>query len=1055
MYELLHFLQRSNLSHAHNMDKQIAAIAVIICWMVAMSTSTNIANDREGIKLSQDGGYINILIAIDDKVPENLDIIEKLQAYLSNASKILNQATKNRLYIKNATIVVPAGWMDQQNWVQPAENETFERARILIAQKNLAYGDTPYTLQPRGCGEEGDYIHLTPNFLTTSQTIRHPYRPAKKLVKEFAKLRWGVFDEDISIADGEMPQLYWHNGYRQIVGCTEGASFAPVNATGCQWNDGEEASDCDFVATDFRGTASLLSYEYFDNVVEFCDSNENSDTPHNKLARNLQNTNCNERSVWDVMLAHPDFASDCNTLGQCSVPPPQPLFRVVKKPYTGVTVPPTTSTQAIPSSSSTTSSTSTTSTTTTATTTTAAPVQTCSQDIVCLCLDVSGSMSTANRIGTMADSASAYILTYLREGTAVGIVSFQSSAYLHADMTEITSSRDRSDLISALPRSAGGGTNIEVGLDECQRILRNYAGARLAESRILLIGDGAGTVGNAIPSIKADGITIDTVLYGQGAQLVGIAQETGGSENFVSDDSSEEELRLFFTESAFSGCSLEQTDSIVQNENFVIPAGEDSYESKVDLDETIGLDTKIVVKYTSDVNLTVETEKKLTTTITKDPNLQLIVATLQGEAGGYIKYTVTKTGQSGSGSDVDVLVTVTSAPLPGVEPIVVSYKVGENYVEFDEDTQFIGYAGVFQGFTPVLNLSVNIIMNQPSGTPLSIKHVDDGTGVDSTPNDGIYTGFVPAHMIDGTGGSYFGIDVNVTGEGLLPKPVEEAKSQGRRSTGYSSLGNFSRYSAGGVVVVDNWKNVPDITPPDRVTDLSIHIALSGEDVVALTWTAPGEDLNIGQASGYHFGVAGKEETHGIMVLPHDCILTDVSTFRVEAGRRIELQINSSSIPLEPIGLNISTDILTFYFRVKAYDSSNNSAEWSNPVAVSYYDPTTTTTTTTTTSTPEPTTKAVSIAPPPVLAETKKSNQSTAIIVWSIVGSAAAIGLAAGLGKLIYAYKTGMSSIAKGVSSGGEAAAGEVSASFHKNGGQTDYTHTYSQIEDNEYAQIAK
>ena len=70
----------------------------------------------------------------------------------------------------------------------------------------------------------------------------------------------------------------------------------------------------------------------------------------------------------------------------------------------------------------------------------------------------------------MADSASVYISTYLREGTAVGIVSFSNSAYLHADMREITSSADRSVLVSALPRSAAGGTNIEVGLKECQRV---------------------------------------------------------------------------------------------------------------------------------------------------------------------------------------------------------------------------------------------------------------------------------------------------------------------------------------------------------------------------------------------------------------------------------------------------------------------------------------------------------------------------------------------------------------------------------------------------------
>ncbi|XP_067929388.1 calcium-activated chloride channel regulator 1-like isoform X2 [Watersipora subatra] len=621
----------------------------------------------------------------------------------------------------------------------------------------------------------------------------------------------------------------------------------------------------------------------------------------------------------------------------------------------------------------------------------------------------------------MADSASVYISAYLKEGTAVGIVSFQSSAYLHADMREITSSADRSDLISALPRSAGGGTNIEVGLNECQRILRNYAGARLAESRILLIGDGAGTVGSSIPSIRADGITIDTVLFGQGAQLVGIAQETGGTENFVSDDSSVEGLQLFFTESAFRGCSSEQTDTIVQNKKVVIPAGESFLESVVYLDETIGLDTKIVVSYNSEVNLAVETEKNLTTTITKDDSLPLIVAMLKGEAGGYIKYTITKTVRIES--DEEMLVTVTSSPLPGVKPVVISYKARESYVEFDKDTQLIGYVGVFQEYSPVLNLSVHILLNQPGRSVLSVKYVDNGSGKDSTPNDGIYTGFVPAHMIDGAGGSYFGVDVDVTGEGLLPAPVEEAKSRGRRSTGYSSLGKFSRISSGSVIVVKNWESVPDITPPDRITDLTIHKVSNSKDVVTLIWTAPGEDLNIGQ---------GTKEIQDIKLVPRDSIITNVSRLQAKAGKRLELQIKTSSIPLEPLGLNISTDILTFYFRVKAYDSSNNSAEWSNPVTVSYYNPT-----------------------------TKESHRSMALMAGTVVGSAVVLAFAIGLAKIMHEYKSKFQNISRGNSY----ISVTVDSLFSENVIEeldysdtssaielTVYSPTYSHIDDNDYAE---
>ena len=35
----------------------------------------------------------------------------------------------------------------------------------MIGPSNPAWGDTPYTLQPGLCGQEGDYIHLTPDYV--------------------------------------------------------------------------------------------------------------------------------------------------------------------------------------------------------------------------------------------------------------------------------------------------------------------------------------------------------------------------------------------------------------------------------------------------------------------------------------------------------------------------------------------------------------------------------------------------------------------------------------------------------------------------------------------------------------------------------------------------------------------------------------------------------------------------------------------------------------------------------------------------------------------------
>lgn len=77
---------------------------------------------------------------------------------------------------------------------------------------------------------------------------------------------------------------------------------------------------------------------------------------------------------------------------------------------------------------------------------------------------------TNNRIGIMASSVKSYIINHLRNETAVGIVSFESSSYELASMTEITDSNVRTELASKVPNSTGGGTGIGSGLELCQNV---------------------------------------------------------------------------------------------------------------------------------------------------------------------------------------------------------------------------------------------------------------------------------------------------------------------------------------------------------------------------------------------------------------------------------------------------------------------------------------------------------------------------------------------------------------------------------------------------------
>jgi len=54
-------------------------------------------------------------------------------------------------------------------FISQISTETFERARVLIAPANKAKGNQPYTQQPGACGDEGDFIHFTPEWLLDTE----------------------------------------------------------------------------------------------------------------------------------------------------------------------------------------------------------------------------------------------------------------------------------------------------------------------------------------------------------------------------------------------------------------------------------------------------------------------------------------------------------------------------------------------------------------------------------------------------------------------------------------------------------------------------------------------------------------------------------------------------------------------------------------------------------------------------------------------------------------------------------------------------------------------
>lgn len=59
-------------------------------------------------------------------------------------------------------------------------------------------------------------------------------------------------------------------------------------------------------------------------------------------------------------------------------------------------------------------------------------------------------------------------------------------------------------------------------------------------------------------------------------------------------------------------------------------------------------------------------------------------------------------------------------------------------------------------------------------------------------------------------------------------------------------GNFSRVTSGGSVIVSNVPpgNFLDVFPPSKITDLDV-VPVDDGDAFLLSWTAPGNDYNVG------------------------------------------------------------------------------------------------------------------------------------------------------------------------------------------------------------------
>uniref|UniRef100_A0A8C1MRT6 Chloride channel accessory 1 n=1 Tax=Cyprinus carpio TaxID=7962 RepID=A0A8C1MRT6_CYPCA len=252
----------------------------VLFWMLLSSTSS-------GIKLDGNG-YVDIVIAISSRVPEDNTLINKIKDMVSEGSLYLYAALDKKVYFKQATILVPPQW--NSTAFTKARTESYGKAKIIIDKANPAYGDEPYTNQYGECGAEGQYIHFTPNFIRDTTLIKPYGSKGKVFVHEWAHLRWGHLIK-ISL---------------EILSTTD---FL-----------------CKFFPNKYQNAqSSIMFIPSLDSVTTFCRENE-----HNYEAPNLQNKKCN-KATWTVIFEDSVDKDALRSLKPLQSSPPAPAFKVVQR----------------------------------------------------------------------------------------------------------------------------------------------------------------------------------------------------------------------------------------------------------------------------------------------------------------------------------------------------------------------------------------------------------------------------------------------------------------------------------------------------------------------------------------------------------------------------------------------------------------------------------------------------------------------------------------------------------------------------------------------------
>ncbi|XP_022098385.1 epithelial chloride channel protein-like isoform X2 [Acanthaster planci] len=748
---------------------------------------------------------------------------------------------KKRAYFKDIHILVPESWRESSDY-SSAEWQRYDQSDVMIdfSKDGSTNNNRPYVYKPTPCGEQGEFIHLTPDYLLSENTARAfgPY--TKTLTHEWAHYRWGVFDE-YPLQNGQ--HFYADaEGNIEAVRCVskiQGERVNPKRNFGpCQEDEnGLPERDCrfqdDYRATDYTG--SLMYKQFLPAISTFCEKAANGvpeGNAHNREAPNVHNIMCKGKSVWEVMLEHSDFApgkgiaNNANDRGEEDFEPnPVPEFTVVKK----------TSSRFV------------------------------------LVVDTSGSMK-GQRLRQLKQAADLLISEILNDGEKLGIVEFAETSRLISGLQSINAMSRQMLLNKITSLDANGWTSIGAGVVGGLEVLQD--GSMNAEAaaggKMIIITDGEENeepyIRDVLHLVNGSSVTICTIAIGPDASsdLELLPALTGGTAYSLKEESNS--LSDAFSTIPNTEKDITSTPTTVYSEFIQIPVVQ-LFTDAVYIDATIGSDTLFVFGHTTANSISVRVTDPTGRRISEgspeydaNPTIPRVRVAITGDAQvGQWTFEIENNQQELE----NVTVLVQSQARENQEPIMIRSQWRLASV-VPPQTQSL-YVSVGQGYTPVVEADVKAVVDLPCGNgneSVTLRPKDNGIGADIHKNDGVYS----SYFTEFCGAGRYGVNIEVINNGEVTSVAsggiigvgaaidpELARDGYERESELRSTGDFRRVTLGGSFKCEGahiCNASTDVYPPARITDLMATNVDPHSKQIKLTFTAPGDDLSTGKASHY-------------------------------------------------------------------------------------------------------------------------------------------------------------------------------------------------------------